>query len=730
MTAIPAGELAALLAIEHKDPHSILGAHPTPAGVVVRAYRPDAGAVTVIEDAGGKRHALARVHDAGLFEGLIPGRKEVFGYRLEVEYPDGLTVRDRDPYAYLPTLGELDVYLASEGRHEQLAERMGAHLRTMDGVAGVSFAVWAPNARGVSVIGEFNSWDGRLHPMRNLGASGIWELFVPGLGPGTIYKYELRTAGGPIVKTDPYAAQMERPPGTASIVHQPTHVFGDGAWMKARAARDPLHGPLSIYEVHLSSWRRVPEEGDRPLGYRELARQLGEYVQQQGFTHVELMPVMEHPFEGSWGYQVSGYFAPNSRLGDPDDFRFFVDHLHQLGIGVILDWVPAHFPKDAFALGRFDGTALYEHLDPRQGEHPDWGTYVFNYGRREVRNFLLASALHWIDSFHVDGLRVDAVASMLYLDYSRREGEWVPNEYGGRENLPAVEFLRELNDVVHRRHPGVLMIAEESTAWPAVSRPTHLGGLGFDFKWNMGWMHDTLHYFQTDPVFRRYHHQNLTFGLVYAWSENYVLPFSHDEVVYGKGSLLGKMPGDRWRQFANLRAMLAYMWAHPGKKLLFQGCEFGQWREWSHERSLDWHLLNEPDHRGLAQLVRDLNQVYGTEPALFVADVEPSGFHWIDASDADDNVISFRRIDPGTGREVACVANFSAVPRQGFRVGLPSEGRWREILNTDAMAYGGSNVGNAGGVDSTPSPHHGLPCSAIVDLPPLGVLWFASPQIA
>jgi len=725
MTTIPAGELAALLAIEHKDPHAVLGAHPTPAGVVIRAFRPDAVAVNVVEDAGGGRHALARVHDAGLFEGLVPGRKEVFGYRLEVEYASGLTVVGRDPYAYLPTLGELDVYLASEGRHERLAERLGAHPRAMDGVTGVSFAVWAPNARGVSVIGEFNSWDGRLHPMRNLGASGIWELFVPELGPGTIYKYEIRTAGGPIVKTDPYAAYMERPPATASIVHQPGYVFADGAWMKARAAGDPWHAPLSIYEVHLSSWRRVPGEGDRPLTYRELAVELGEYVREHGFTHVELMPVMEHPFEGSWGYQVSGYFAPNSRLGDPDDFRFFVDHLHQQGIGVILDWVPAHFPKDAFALGRFDGTALYEHLDPRQGEHPDWGTYVFNYGRREVRNFLLASALHWLDSFHVDGLRVDAVASMLYLDYSRRDGEWVPNEYGGRENLAAVEFLRELNDVVHRRHPGVLMIAEESTAWPAVSRPTHLGGLGFDFKWNMGWMHDTLHYFQTDPIYRRYHHQNLTFGLLYAWSENYVLPFSHDEVVHGKGSLLGKMPGDRWRQFANLRAMFAYMWAHPGKKLLFQGCEFGQWREWSHERSLDWHLLAEPDHRGLAQLVRDLNRVYCTEPALFAADVEPAGFQWIDANDADDNVVSFRRIAPGTDREVVCVANFSAVPRHGFRVGLPSEGRWREILNTDAESYGGSNVGNAGGVQATPTPYHGLPCSAIMSLPPLGVLWLS-----
>ncbi|MBK5255526.1 MAG: 1,4-alpha-glucan branching protein GlgB [Vicinamibacteria bacterium] len=729
MTTLTKKDLKRLLSLELKDPHALLGAHPTPGGVVIRARRPDARAVRAIGEADGQTHELVCVHEAGLFEVLLADRREVFGYELEVEYPGGLTVRGPDPYAFLPSLGEIDVHLAAEGRHEELSERMGAHVRNLGGVRGVGFAVWAPFALGVSVVGDFNSWDGRLHPMRSLGVSGLWELFVPGLAPGAVYKYEIRTAMGPIVKTDPYGGFMEKPPVTASIVHEPKYVFRDEAWMKARSAADPWRAPMSIYEVHLGSWRRVPEEGDRSLTYREAAHQLADYAIEQGFTHVELMPVMEHPFEGSWGYQVTGYFAPTSRYGDPDDFRFFVDHLHERGIGVILDWVPAHFPKDVFSLGRFDGSALYEHLDPRQGEHPDWGTYVFNYGRREVRNFLLASALHWLDSFHVDGLRVDAVASMLYLDYSRQEGEWVPNEHGGRENLEAVGFIRELNDVIQRRHPGVLMIAEESTSWPAVSRETHLGGLGFDFKWNMGWMHDTLHYFQTEPIYRRFHHQSLTFGLLYAWSESYVLPFSHDEVVHGKGSLIQKMPGDRWQKFANLRALFAYMWAHPGKKLIFQGCEIGQWREWSHERSLDWHLLDEPEHFGLSRLVKDLNRIYRAEPALFEADVDPQGFQWIDANDADDNAVSFRRIAPRAGTEVVCVANLSPVPRHDFRVGLPREGRWREILNTDASIYGGSNLGNAGGVDAVADPFHGLPYSASMELPPLAVLWFASPPL-
>ncbi len=725
---VPAKDLARFLALAHKDPHTILGAHPTPAGVVLRAFRPGALSVHVIDADDGRAYPLALIDRAGLFEAVLGDRNKVFPYQLEVTYPT-LTVRGRDPYAFLPTLGDLDIHLASEGRHEELAKRMGAHVRVHGGVRGIAFTVWAPSALGASVVGDFNGWDGRLHMMRSLGASGVWELFVPDLEAGALYKYEFRTRGGPILKTDPYAAFMQRSPGTASIVFESSYEFGDDEWIATREAAAAWREPITIYEVHLGSWRRVPEEGGRSLTYREIAVELAAYVKEQGFTHVELMPVTEHPFEGSWGYQVGGYFAPTSRFGDPDDFRFFVDHMHQCGIGVILDWVPAHFPKDAFALGRFDGTALYEHLDPRQGEHPDWGTYVFNFGRREVRNFLVANALHWMDSFHVDGLRVDAVASMLYLDYSRKQGEWIPNQVGGRENLDAVAFLRELNDVVHRRHPGVLMIAEESTAWPSVSRPTHLGGLGFGFKWNMGWMHDTLHYFQTQTSHRRAHHNDLTFGFMYAWSENYMLPFSHDEVVHGKGSLLNKMAGDRWQQFANLRAMYGYMWACPGKKLLFQGCEFGQLREWSHERSLDWHLLADASHGGISALVRDLNHLYRTHPVLFEGDIDPAGFQWIDADNAPGNIISFRRIVPGTNDELVCVANLSPVPRHDFRVGFPQVGAWTELLNTDAAVYGGSNMLTAAVVHTEAVPHQRLPCSAMLQLPPLSVVWWKSPVV-
>jgi len=728
MSPTPAPEaLAPLLALEHPDPHSILGAHPSPAGVVVRAFRPDASAVLAHVSGRAEPLRLQRVHPAGLFEAVIPGSREAVPYRLEIRRADGGRTTGADPYSFLPTLGDVDVHLIGEGRHEQLYERLGAHPHRIGDIEGVAFAVWAPNARGASVVGDWNGWDGRLHMMRRLGVSGTWELFVPGVAAGARYKFELRTADGPILKSDPFAFAMELPPATASIVHVAAHAFGDDEWMHARAAGDPARRPLSVYEVHLGSWRRVPEEGGRPLTYRELAEQLADHVIELGFTHVELLPVMEHPFEGSWGYQVGGYYAPTARFGDPDGLRFLVDRLHRRGIGVILDWVPAHFPKDAFALGRFDGTALYEHLDPRQGEHVDWGTYVFNFGRREVRNFLVANALYWLDRFHVDGLRVDAVASMLYLDYSRAPGQWVPNEFGGRENLGAVEFLRELNEVVRRRHPGALMIAEESTSWPGVTRPVHLGGLGFGFKWNMGWMHDTLHYFATDPLFRRYHHQDLTFGLLYAWSESFMLPLSHDEVVHGKRSLLGRMPGDRWRRFANLRALYAWMWAHPGKKLLFMGGEIGQEREWNHDSSLDWHLLAEPEHRGLKRLVADLNRIYREEPALFEGDVVPAGFQWIDANDADDNVVAFRRIAPSSGREIVCIGNLAPVVRRGHRVGLPRPGRYREILNTDAAIYGGSDVGNAGHVDASPAPMHGLPCSGAFVLPPLGMLWFEAP---
>jgi len=717
-----------LLAFKHPDPHRILGAHPTAEGVVVRALRPDATRVTLQADDGGSWPML-RIDAAGLFEARLADRREVFPYRLQVRYASGEVVHVREPYPFLPSLGGFDLHLLGEGHHEDLYRKLGAHPQRIGDIAGVSFAVWAPNALGASVVGDFNGWDGRLHMMRSLGSSGIWELFIPDLAAEAIYKFEIRTERGPIIKTDPFAFALENPPKTASVVYQPKHRWADDEWMSRRSLQAPWAQGLAIYEVHLGSWRRDPAAPGRLLSYRELGPLLADHVLDLGFSHVELLPIQEHPFTGSWGYQVSGYFAPTARHGTPDDFKWLVDYLHQRGIGVLVDWVPAHFPKDAFALARFDGTALYEHLDPRQGEHPDWGTYVFNYGRAEVRNFLLASALYWLSELHVDGLRVDAVASMLYLDYSRKDGEWIPNAFGGRENLDAIAFLKDLNEVVHRRCPGVLMVAEESTAWPAVSRPTHVGGLGFGFKWNMGWMHDTLQYFEKDPIHRRYHHHQLTFGLVYAWAENFILPLSHDEVVHGKGSLLAKMPGDRGQKFANLRALFGHLWAHPGKKLLFMGGEFGQWREWNHDRSLDWHLLAEPEHRGLLALVRDLNRLYRAEPALHEADVTGDGFRWIDASDGEQNVIAFQRIAPRHRQRIVCIANLSAVARHGYRVGLPGPGWYREILNTDAAAYGGTNLGNAGGVEAEPVRIHGLPYSAAFVLPPLSCLWFLCPNV-
>ncbi len=725
---IPDADLERFLALEHHNPHSFLGAHPVASGVVIRVFQPHAKTVTVV--ASGVSLNLEKIHPAGLFAGLASDRKQVFPYRLKLQYHNGDSHEHPDPYSYLPTLGDLDLHLIGEGRHERLYEKMGAHVMRVGDVQGVSFTVWAPNARGVSVVADFNGWDGRVNPMRQLGGSGIWELFVPGAGAGTHYKYEIRKAhGGIVLKADPYAQAAQHPPQTASVVFQAKYKFGDDEWMKARVGADPWRSPMSIYEMHLGSWRRVPEEGNRSLTYRELAPQVADYLGKMGFTHVELLPLFEHPFDGSWGYQVSGYFAPTSRFGTPDDFAYFVDYLHQRGFGVLVDWVPAHFPKDEFALGRFDGTALYEHLDARQGEHPDWGTFVFNFGRREVRNFLTAAALSWFDRFHIDGLRVDAVASMLYLDYSRKEGEWVPNQYGGRENLEAAGFLRELNEVVHREYPGALMIAEESTAWPGVSRPVYMGGLGFGFKWNMGWMHDTLEYISKPPVYRRYHHNDLTFGLVYAWSENFILPFSHDEVVHGKGSMLDKMPGDRWQKFANLRALYGFMWAHPGKKLLFMGCEIGQVKEWKHNESLEWSVLFGDDHKGLQWLVADLNRVYKTEPALWEVDHSYEGFQWVDAHSADDNVIAFLRKSPSTGRQLLCVGNFAPVPRYNYRMGLPRPGHYKEVLNTDAAVWGGSNVGNYGGINSQNVPHHGLPFSAELTLPPLGVLWLEAPEI-
>jgi 1,4-alpha-glucan branching enzyme len=710
------------VSLQLHDPHAYLGAHLWDGGVVVRAYRPDASRVLVRPEEGAPVELLPA--GDGVFEGVIEGADLPLRYELEVAYPDGSTVTQRDPYAFPPTLGELDTYLVGEGRHEQLYERLGAHVRELDGVVGTSFAVWAPSARSVSVVGDFNLWDGRLNPMRSLGSSGIWELFVPDVREGARYKFEIRTQLGELrLKADPLAFHQDPPPQTNSIVHRPTYAFEDDAWMEARRTRDPLTAPMSIYEVHLGSWRRDPDDPSHVLSYRALADELGDYVEDMGFTHVELLPVMHHPFSGSWGYQVTNYYAPHSWHGTPDDFKYFVDAMHRRGIGVILDWVPAHFPRDDWALARFDGTHLYEHADPRRGAHPDWGTLVFNFGRNEVRNFLLANALFWLKEFHADGIRVDAVASMLYLDYSREEGQWVPNQFGGNEDLDAVSFLRELNELVHRREPGVISAAEESTAWPAVSRPTYVGGLGFGFKWNMGWMHDTLGYFGFDPVYRRYHHHELTFSLVYAWNENFVLPLSHDEVVHGKGSLVNKMPGDRWQKLANLRALYAYMWAHPGKKLLFMGGEFAQNEEWNHERSLDWHLLEYGEHAGVQALVRELNRVYRDTPALWEVDFSPEGFRWLEANDAQDNVLAFARLSRDGDRPLVCVCNLSPVPRREFRVGMPRPGRWVEALNTDSAYYGGSDVGNLGAIEAEGVPWHDQPYSASLTLPPLGVLW-------
>ncbi len=723
-TSVPRVELDRLLSTSHHDPHSILGAHPGPRGVIVRAFRPEAVGINLLPDEG-EPIPMRRVHPKGIFEILVSSRKEVFPYRLELRYEKGKTFTIRDPYAFMPTLGELDLHLIGESQHHLLYQKLGAHFSEHWGVSGVSFSVWAPNARGVSVVGDFNSWDGRLHQMRQMGSSGIWEIFVPELGLGVIYKYEIRPKEGPpALKADPVAFHAEVPPNTASKVYRTQYTFSDAEWMEERRSSEVLRRPLSVYEVHAGSWRRIVERGGRPMGYRELAPALAAYVKEMGFTHVEFLPIMEHPFSGSWGYQTTGYFAPTSRYGSPDDFRFLVDHLHAEGVGVIVDWTPAHFPSDAFAMGRFDGTALYEHLDPREGLHPDWGTYVFNYGRNEVRNFLKASAQYWLEEFHVDGLRVDAVASMLYRDYSRREGEWSPNVYGGRENLEAISLIKELNVLCHGRAPGAMLIAEESTAWPGVSRPTYAGGLGFTFKWNMGWMHDTLEYFSKAPVFRMHHHNNLTFGFLYAWSENFILPLSHDEVVHGKGSLLGKMPGEGAERFANLRALYAYMWAHPGKKLLFMGGELAQLGEWNHEASLDWHLLSESNHKGVQTLIRDLNSIYLRTPSLWELDTEPAGFEWIDAGDVNANVFSFARVDKSGDRRLVCICNFSGTPRKGYRVGLPTAGRYVEILNTNSSAYGGNDVGNRGAVCAEKHPYHGRPYSALFTLPALTTLWF------
>ncbi|MCA1840498.1 MAG: 1,4-alpha-glucan branching protein GlgB [Actinobacteria bacterium] len=712
---------------EHSDPHRLLGVRRTGNDILIRALCPGSMGVSLIVDGMPKPIEMSRLHPIGIYEANLVWTEPDFmpAYRFSVEHGSH-AYEMQDPYRFLATLDERDTRLFAEGRHQELWKHLGSHVRTHQGVHGVSFAVWAPNALSVRVVGDFNRWDGRSHPMRLLGSSGVWEIFVPALSDGARYKYELLTSERRIVlKTDPFAFEMESPPKTASIVTSSSYEWADGGWIDRRRSNDPTAQPLSIYECHIGSWRRNPDQDNRSLTYRELAEELTSYLTDLGFTHVEFLPVSEHPFRGSWGYQVSAYYAPSHRFGTPDDFRYLVDRLHQAGIGVIIDWVPAHFPRDAFALARFDGTALYEHADPRQGHHPDWGTLVFNLGRNEVKNFLSANALYWIEEFHADGIRVDAVASMLHLDYSREPGEWVPNRYGGRENLDSVAFFKELNTLVYGKFPGVMTIAEESTSWPAVSRPTYVGGLGFGFKWSLGWMHDTLNYFMKDPVHRRFHHNDLTFALMYAWAENFVLPLSHDEVVHGKGSLFQRMPGDRWQKMANLRALFAWMWAHPGKQLLFMGGEFAQESEWSHDRSLDWHLLGSSDNKGIQDLVRSLNLTYAKEPALWERDFEQSGFRWIDANDSDTNVLSFIRYNAAGDRYIVCVANLAPVPRYGYRLGLPRGGPWHEVLNTDSHLFGGSGVSNLLRFDAEGPAWHGFDRSADVTLPPLGVVWLA-----
>ncbi len=721
-------DLQSLLAAKHAAPHSVLGMHPRQrGGVVARALLQGATACEVVDlEADPPRsYPMAKIAPEGCFEALISPRTEVFKYQLRASYANGETRQFFDPYCFLPTLGEQDLYLFNEGNEHLIYEKLGAHPRDLGGVAGVSFAVWAPNAAQVSLAGNFNHWDGRYHPMRSLGASGVWELFVPGLGEGELYKFEIRDRRGAVrLKTDPYGTYFEAPPGNAAIVCDPRrHSWHDEAWIERRRAQaGQLDRPLSVYEVHLGSWRRLPEDGDRPLSYRELAPQLADYVIELGFTHVEVLPLAEHPFDGSWGYQVTGFFAPTRRFGTPEDFAWFVDHLHQRGIGVILDWVPAHFPRDAFALAEFDGTHLYEHADPRQGEHRDWGTLIFNYGRNEVRCFLTANALAWIDRYHIDGLRVDAVASMLYLDYSRPEGQWIPNQNGGRENLEAIAFLRSVNDLVHRYHPGVAMIAEESTSFAKVTRPTSDGGLGFDYKWNMGWMHDTLRYFSKEPIHRRWHQDDLTFGMLYQYAENFISVLSHDEVVHGKASLLYKMGA--WgipEKAANLRSFFAHMWSYPGKKLLFMGGEFGQAQEWRHDRSLDWHLRQYLDHEGLRLLVRDLNRLYVEEPVLGANDFNPHGFRWISCQDAGANLIAYLRLDAFEKVLFAVVGHFGGAVRS-YRIGVPRPGSWREVLNTNSEYYGGSGLGNAGGKATEAVPCDGFDQSLNLTLPPLTTL--------
>jgi 1,4-alpha-glucan branching enzyme len=718
---VPRDVLDKVAAGSYYNPHGVLGQHPIEGAgadgvTVIRTLRPLAKSVVAVL-ASGARTELTHLH-GGIWQGYtLTGLSD---YVIEARYDDDTVWASDDPYRFSPTLGDVDIHLIGEGRHERLWDVLGAHYRSWHGVdddvAGTSFAVWAPHAQAVRVIGDFNSWDGLKHSLRSLGSSGVWEIFVPNLEPGSTYKFEILSQSGEWVRrADPMARYTEIPPLTASVIGQSAHTWGDDEWMSRRASSDPHSGPMSVYEMHVGSWRPG-------LSYRELADQLIEYMQELGFTHVEFMPLAEHPFGGSWGYQVTSYYAPTSRFGHPDDLRYLIDRLHQAGIGVLVDWVPGHFPKDEFALANFDGQPLYEHPDPRRGEQPDWGTLVFNFGDSQVRNFLVANALYWLEQFHVDGLRVDAVASMLYLDYSRKEGEWLPNQYGGRENLEAISFLQEATATAYKLYPGVIMIAEESTSWPGVTHATNQGGLGFGLKWNMGWMHDTLQYMATDPLYRGYHHGEITFSFVYAFSENFILPISHDEVVHGKGSLLNKMPGDHWQKLANLRAYLAFMWAHPGKQLLFMGQEFGQPSEWSEERGLDWWILDQPVHRSLLGLVAQLNRVYTENPALWQRDHDASGFEFIDGGSSNQNLVSFLRWDD-EGNPIAVLMNFSGAPVGPYRVGLPFAGTWDELINTDAVEYGGSGVGNFGSVEAEDVAWSGRPASVELTLPPLAALY-------
>ena len=702
------------------DPFAVLGRHREGEHWVVRTFQPGAQSVVLVARDGGRALAQLQEQAGGLFAGRLP---EDTPYLLRISWPGGAVHETEDPYTFGPVLGDLDLYLFNEGRHWDLARVFGAQPRTCEGVDGVSFAVWAPNARRVSLIGDFNSWDGRRHPMRRQHGAGVWELFVPRLGAGTTYKFEVLGADGALAqKADPMARQTEQPPATCSVVAaQPDFRWTDDDWMTERGARQRPEAPMSIYEVHAASWLRPDTDTTGTLDWKGLAERLIPYVVEMGFTHIELLPIMEHPFGGSWGYQPLSQFAPSARFGSPDDFGRFVDGCHRAGIGVILDWVPAHFPTDPHGLAKFDGTHLYEHADPREGFHQDWNTLIYNLGRREVAGFLLASALWWLETFHIDGLRVDAVASMLYRDYSRNAGEWVPNVHGGRENLESVDFLKRMNAVVSERCPGAITLAEESTAWPGVSAPLSEGGLGFTYKWNMGWMHDTLQYVERDPMYRSWHHGELTFGLVYAWSEKFVLPISHDEVVHGKGSLIGKMPGDTWRKFATLRAYYSFMWTHPGKKLLFMGCEIAQEREWNHDAQVAWELLDRPEHAAIQRLVRDLNHVYAAEPALHAADADPSGFGWIVGDDAAGSVFVYARYG-GDGAPCVVCLNMSPEPRHGYTIGLPRAGAWKEIFNSDAKIYGGGNIGNGGVINALEISAHGQPASASVVLPPLGAV--------